>query len=79
VRLTTFTPSPIAAVAQEAWLHRLYCEHVELVSDPLADGERVAVHAVGGSNPTVQTINLAMTLLSGWNELISEPADPTAS
>jgi hypothetical protein len=79
VRLTTFTPSPIAAVAQEAWLHGLYGEHVKLVSDPFADLECVAVHAVGESNPTIQTIDLAMTLLSGWNELISEPADPIAS
>ena len=56
----------------------LYGEHIELVSDPFEDGECVAVHAVSGNNPTVRTIDLPVTLLSGWEDLLSESADPTA-
>jgi hypothetical protein len=57
----------------------LYGEHFKLVSDPFEDGECVAVRAVSGSNPTVRTFDLPMTLLSGWEELIPDPAVPTAS
>jgi hypothetical protein len=57
----------------------LYGEHVELVSDPFEDGDCVAVRAVSGNNPTERTIDLPVTLLSGWEELLEEPADPTAS
>jgi hypothetical protein len=57
----------------------LYGEHIELVSDPFEDGECVAVHVVSGNNPTKRTIDLPLTLLSGWEDLIPEPADPIAS
>jgi hypothetical protein len=57
----------------------LYGEHIKLVSDPFADGKCVAVHAVSESNPTVRTYDLPVTLLSGFDELIPEPADPMAS
>jgi hypothetical protein len=57
----------------------LYGEHFKLVSDPFEDGECVAVRAVSGSNPTVRTFDLPMTLLSGWEELIPAPVDSTAS
>ena len=57
----------------------LYGEHVELVSDPFEDGDCVAVRAVSGNNPTVRTIDLPVSLLSGWEDLFEEPADPTAS
>jgi hypothetical protein len=57
----------------------LYGEHVELVSDPFEEGDCVAVRAVSGNNPTERTIELPVTLLSGWEDLLEEPADPTAS
>ena len=56
----------------------LYGEHIELVSDPFEDGECVAVHVISGNNPTVRTIDLPVTLLSGWEDLFLEAADPTA-
>ena len=56
----------------------LYGEHIELVSDPFEDGECIAVHAVSGDNPTVRTIDLPVTLLSGWEDPLPESADPTA-
>jgi hypothetical protein len=57
----------------------LYGEHMELVSDPFEDGECVGVRAVSGNNPKERTIDLPLTLLSGWQDLFEEPADPTAS
>lgn len=59
-------------------LVNLYGEHFKLVSEPFEDGDRVAVRAVSGNNPTVRTFDLPVTLLSGWNDLIPEPADPAA-
>jgi len=57
----------------------LYGEHMELVSDPFEEGDCVAVRAVSESNPTERTIDLPVSLLSGWEDLFEEPADPTAS
>jgi hypothetical protein len=57
----------------------LYGEHIELVSDPFEDGKRVAVHVVSGNNPTERTIDLPVTLLSGWEDLFLKPVDPTAT
>jgi len=57
----------------------LYGEHVELVSDPFEEGDCVAVRAISGNNPTERTIELPVTLLSGWEGLFEEPADPAAS
>jgi hypothetical protein len=57
----------------------LYGEHIELVSDPFEDGKCVAVHVVSEPNPTERTIDLPVTLLSGWEDLFLKPADPTAA
>jgi hypothetical protein len=57
----------------------LYGEHIELVSDPFEDGGCVAVRAVSGNDPTERTIDLPVSLLSGWEDLFEEPADPTLS
>lgn len=57
----------------------LYGEHMELVSDPFEEGDCVAVHAVSGSNPTVRTINLPVSILAGWEDLFQERTDPPAS
>ena len=57
----------------------LYGEHIELVSDPFEDGACVAVQVVSGNNPTERTIDLPLTLLSGWADLIPEPPNPSAS
>jgi hypothetical protein len=57
----------------------LYGEHMELVSDPFEDGDRVGIRAVSGSDPAERTIDLPMTLLTGWEDLFEEPADPAPS
>jgi hypothetical protein len=57
----------------------LYGERIRLVSEPFADGECVAVRAVSESNPIVRTFDLPMTLLSGWEDLIPEPVEPSVS
>lgn len=57
----------------------LYGEHIVLVSDPFAEGDCVAVHAISGSNPTVRTIELPVSILAGWEDLFKEPADLTDS
>jgi hypothetical protein len=57
----------------------LYGEHIELVSDPFEEGDCVAVRAVSENDPTERTIDLPITLLSGWEDLFEEPADSTAS
>jgi hypothetical protein len=54
-------------------------KHVELVSDPFEEGDCVAVRAISGNNPIERTIELPVTLLSGWEDLFEAPADPTAS
>ena len=57
----------------------LYGEHLELVSDPFEEGDCVAVHAVSESNPTERTIELPVSILSGWEDLFQEPANPADS
>jgi hypothetical protein len=57
----------------------LYGEHMELVSDPFEEGDCVAVHAISSSDPTVRTIELPVSILAGWEDLLEELADPTAS
>jgi hypothetical protein len=57
----------------------LYGEHIELVSDPFEEGDCVAVRAVSESDSTERTIDLPISLLSGWEDLFQEPADPNAS
>jgi hypothetical protein len=57
----------------------LYGEHLQLVSDPFEEGDRVAVHAVSESNPTERTIELPISILAGWEDLFQEPADPAES
>lgn len=57
----------------------LYGEHIELVSDPFLDGECIAVKVVSGENRTVRTMDLPVSLLSGWEELFLESEDPAAS
>ena len=57
----------------------LYGEHMELASDPFEEGDCVAVHAISSSDPTVRTIELPVSILAGWEDLLEELADPTAS
>jgi hypothetical protein len=57
----------------------LYGERMELVSDPFDEGECVAVHAFSSSDPTVRTIELPVSILSGWEDLFEELANSTAS
>jgi hypothetical protein len=57
----------------------LYGEQMKLVSDPFDEGDCVAVHAISSGNPTVRTIELPVSLLAGWEDLLQEVAIPTAS
>jgi hypothetical protein len=41
----------------------LYGEHLEIVSDPFADGDCVAVRAISGNDPTIRTIQLPVSIL----------------
>jgi hypothetical protein len=50
----------------------LYGEHMELVSDPFVEGDCVAVHTISSSNQTVRTIDLPISILAGWEDLLEE-------
>jgi hypothetical protein len=47
----------------------LYGEHMVLVSNPFEEGDCVAVRAFSSSNPTVRTIKLPVSILTGWADL----------
>ncbi len=55
----------------------LYGEHLELVSDPFAEGHGVAVDAISSRNPTVRTITLPVSILAGWDNIFQELANST--
>jgi hypothetical protein len=57
----------------------LYGEHMVLVSDPFDEGDCVAAHAISSTNSTVRTIELPVSDLVGWEDLLQEPENPTAS
>jgi hypothetical protein len=57
----------------------LYGEHMELVSDPFEEGDCIAVRAVSAGNPIERTIDLPVSLLSGWEDLFEKGADPIAN
>jgi hypothetical protein len=57
----------------------LYGEHIELASDPFEDGDCIGVRATSKSDPAERTIDLPVTLLTGWKDLFEEPADPADS
>lgn len=57
----------------------LYGEHMELVSDPFDQGNRVAVQVTSSTTPTVRTIDLPVSILVGWEDLFQKLADPTPS
>lgn len=48
----------------------LYGEHFEIVSDPFAEGNGVAVRVISGDNPTIRTIRLPAALLMGLPDLL---------
>jgi len=48
----------------------LYGEHLEIVSDPFADGDCVAVRAISGNDPTtIRTIQLPVSILIGLKDV----------
>jgi hypothetical protein len=51
----------------------LYGEHIELVSDPFADGDCVAVHAISVKDPTVRTIELRSQLSPAGTICLQKP------
>ena len=48
----------------------LYGEHFEIASDPFIDGNWVAVRVTSEYDPTIQTIRLPISLLSGLTNVI---------
>ena len=48
----------------------LYGEHFEIASDPFIDGDWVAVRAISGDDPTIQTIRLPVSILLGLTDLL---------
>ena len=52
----------------------LYGEHMELVSDPFDDGALVCARAISDTNDEVRTIELPVTILSGWEEVFLKAA-----
>lgn len=47
----------------------LYGEHFEIASDPFIDGNWVAVRVFSESDPTIQTIRLPVSMLTGLTDL----------
>jgi hypothetical protein len=46
-----------------------YGEHFTIVSDPFAHGDSIAVRATSGSDPTIRTIPLPVSILVGWEDM----------
>ena len=44
---------------------KMYGERFEIVSDPFAEDECVAVHAISGTDPEIRTLRLPTTILVG--------------
>ena len=47
----------------------LYGEHFEIASDPFIDGNWVAVRVFSEDDPTIQTIRLPVSILTGLTDL----------
>ena len=48
----------------------LYGEHFEIASDPFIDGNWVAVRVISENDPTIQTIRLPVSILTGLTDLL---------
>jgi hypothetical protein len=48
----------------------LYGEHFEIASDPFIDGNWVAVRVISKSDPTLRTIRLPVSILTGLTDLL---------
>lgn len=46
----------------------LYGEHLEIVSDPFADNDCVAVRAISGNDPRIRTVQLPVSILIGLKD-----------
>lgn len=57
----------------------LYGEHIELVSDPYVEGDRVVAKAISSNDKTIRTIDLPLSILGGFEEIIQEPTTPRGS
>ena len=52
----------------------LYGEHFDIVSDPFTEGDCVAVRATSGSDPTIRTVRLPVSILVGLTDLFPKHA-----
>jgi len=48
----------------------LYGEHFEIASDPFVDGNWVAVRVFSENDPTIHTIRLPVSILTGLTDLL---------
>jgi hypothetical protein len=46
----------------------MYGERLELVSDPVQDGDCVVVHVISRSDPTIRTLQLPVSILLGLSD-----------
>ena len=47
---------------------KMYGERFELVSDPFEEGAGTSIHALGGSDPTIRTVHLPVSILVGLSK-----------
>jgi hypothetical protein len=46
----------------------MYGERLELVSDPVQEGDCIVVQVIGGSDPTIRTLRLPVSILLGLSD-----------
>jgi len=47
---------------------KMYGERFELISDPIEDGDYTVVQAISGSDPTIRTLRLPISILLGLSD-----------
>ena len=47
---------------------KMYGERFELISDPMEDGDYTVVQAISGSDPTIRTLRLPISILLGLSD-----------
>jgi hypothetical protein len=47
---------------------KMYGERLELVSDPFQEGDCIVVQVIGGSDPTIRTLQLPVSILLGVSD-----------
>jgi hypothetical protein len=72
-RSPTETCARIKVLGYTASKHiNMYGEHFELVSDPIEEGNCTVVQVISGSDPTIRTIRLPISILLGMTDRSGE-------